>query len=102
MSLSSEPICMLSTKDNPYDPFVDYDFWFAFDTNNGYNSCSLLDRVANTSDSMTDAEETHEINRAIDEIVALDPTEMFIRVEKNHFHPPDEYKTKEGEGVRED
>ncbi len=79
---------MLSTKDNPYDPFVDYDFWFAFDTQNGYNSCSLLARVANTSYDLSESENNAEIDRAITEIIAHDPTEMFIRVKKGDFTPP--------------
>lgn len=101
MSLLSQPVYMLSTKDNPYDPFTNYDLWFAYDENNGYHSCAFLDRVANTSDSMTDAEEHFEINRAIDEIITLDPTDMFIRVEKGNFHPPAFEQSKEGVGSRE-
>lgn len=79
---------MLSTKDNPYDPFANYDFWFAFDTQNGYNSCSLLARVANTSQELSDEENSAELERAMAEIIANDPTETFIRVRKGDFKPP--------------
>ncbi len=100
--MSSTPVYMLSTKDNPYDPFVDYDSWFAFDTNNYHNSCAFLDRIANTSSSMTEYEQQMEINRAIDEIVTLDPTDTFIRLERGMFKPPTpDPNSKEGGGVGE-
>lgn len=75
-------IAMLTTKDNPYDPFIDFDAWFIYDTEMGYNSCGFLDRIANTSDSLTDQENQAEIERAIDEIVKFDPTNNFIKVTK--------------------
>lgn len=71
----------LTTVDNPYDPFEDFDHWFLFDVVNGYNSCSYLARIATTSDQLTDEENLKEINRAIDEIVSLNPT-LYKKVEK--------------------
>lgn len=61
--------CALTTYDNPYNPFKDFQNWFLFDVVKGYNSCGYLDRVTNTSDSLTDQENEDEIERAIDEIV---------------------------------
>lgn len=75
-------IAMLTTKDNPYDPFTDFDSWFIYDTETGYNSCGFLDRIAKTSDSLTDQENQNEIERAIDEIVKFDPTNNFIKIKK--------------------
>lgn len=75
-------IAMLTTKDNPYDPFTDFDSWFIYDTEMGYNSCGFLDRIAKTSDSLTDQENQNEIERAIDEIVKFDPTNNFIKIKK--------------------
>ena len=37
---------------------------------------------------MTEYEQQMEINRAIDEIVTLDPTDTFIRLERGMFKPP--------------
>ena len=87
MSTSSE--CMLSTKDNPYDPFEDFESWFAYDTRMGYGSCSFLARVANTSSELSDEENNLERERAMTEIIANDPTQMFIRVERGKFKPPE-------------
>lgn len=66
--------CMLSTNDNPYNPFDDYDSWFQFDMDKGYCSCSYLARIARTSDQLSDEENDREIERAIDEIVFFNPT----------------------------
>lgn len=66
--------CALTTFDNPYDPFTDFDKWFVFDVTKGYNSCGYLARIATTSEQLTDQENNEEIEKAIDEIVFLNPT----------------------------
>lgn len=64
--------CALTTHDNPYDPFDQFDQWYNFDQDKGYCSCSYLARIARTSDQMTDEENDQEIERAIDEIIKYD------------------------------
>ena len=71
---------MLTTNDNPFDPFNQFDSWFMYDVDNGYNSCGLLDRVARTSDSLTEGENDAEIERAIDEIIKYDPLNIYKKV----------------------
>ena len=39
---------MLTTIDNPFDPFEQFDSWFLFDGEKGYNSCDYLGRIAKT------------------------------------------------------
>ena len=41
---------MLSTSDNPYNPFTQFREWYAFDIANGYNTCSYLARVCELSE----------------------------------------------------
>ena len=31
-------VCMLTTVDNPFNPFKDFDSWLMFDNEKGYNS----------------------------------------------------------------
>ena len=59
---------MLTTTDNPYNPFTQFDLWFQFDISKGYNTCAFIDRVANTSDELTDKENDKEIENAMKEI----------------------------------
>jgi hypothetical protein len=63
---------MLTTFDNPFDPVTQYDSWYMFDVDKGYNSCAYLARIAHTSDQFTDEENEMEIERAIDEIIQYD------------------------------
>jgi hypothetical protein len=48
-----------------------------FDIEKGYNSCSYLARIANISEEMSDEETNAEINRAIDEILRLNPLPIY-------------------------
>ena len=47
---------LLTTFDNPFDPFEQFTSWFLFDVEKGYNSCEYLARIAKTSDQFTDKE----------------------------------------------
>lgn len=72
--------CALTTFDNPFDPFDQFDDWFRFDYDKGYNSCSYLDRIAATSDQLSDKENEQEIERAIDEIIKYDFMNIYKKV----------------------
>lgn len=72
--------CALTTMDNPYDPFEQFDSWYAYDMHMGYNSCAYLARIARTSDQLTDAENEREIERAIDEIIKYDFMNIYRKV----------------------
>lgn len=72
--------CMLTTLDNPYDPFTQFDLWLRFDLDKGYNTCEYLGRIAETSDELSDKENAEEVERAIDEIVKYDPFSLYIKV----------------------
>ena len=72
--------CMLTTIDNPYDPFDQFDSWNRFDMDKGYYSCSYLDRIARTSDQLSETENSKEIERAIDEIIKYDFRNIYKKV----------------------
>lgn len=74
--------CALTTFDNPFDPFEQFDQWFLFDTEKGYNSCAYLARIARTSDQLSDVEYNDEIERAIDEIIRMDFMNIYKKVTK--------------------
>lgn len=60
---------MLTTDDNPYDPFTQFDMWLAFDTRMGYNTLGLLARIVITSDQLSDPDQSLQIELGIEEIV---------------------------------
>lgn len=73
----------LTTDDNPYDPFTQFDHWFLFDAEKGYNTPGYLARIAKVTDTMTDDEKEAEIERAIDEIIRLDFLGIYKKVYQN-------------------
>ena len=74
---------MLTTFDNPFDPFEQFTSWFLFDVEKGYNSCGYLDRIARTSEQLSEEENKEEIERAIDEIIKYDFMNIYKKVTKN-------------------
>ena len=75
---------MLTTLDNPYDPFTDWDNWLAFDEEKGYNTCGYLARIANTSDALSDADIQVEIENAMNEIIELNVTGNYKKIYKDN------------------
>lgn len=71
---------MLSTRDNPFNPFTEWEDWFAYDIQKNYNTPGLLDRLTMNSNSLTDEENSYEINKAIDDWLELVPDSMHIKV----------------------
>ena len=71
---------MLTTIDNPFDPFLDFDRWYLFDVEKGYHTCGYLARIANSSDDLSDAEQEYEQEAAIDEIVELNILGIYKKV----------------------
>ena len=63
---------MLTTFDNPYNPFDDFDQWYSFDKQMDYNTCEKIARIARSSESFSTKEDKEETERAIDEIIDHD------------------------------
>ena len=75
------PQVMLTTIDNPFNPFTQFEEWFAFDTAKGYNSCSRVARLIDTSSDLSDEEEQFMNESAIDTIIKNDFLNIFKKVE---------------------
>lgn len=73
---------MLTTFDNPFDPFEQFTSWFLFDVEKGYNSCAYLGRIARTSDEFSEEENNREVERAIDEIIKYDFMNIYKKVKR--------------------
>ena len=76
---------MLTTIDNPFDPFEQFTSWQLFDKEKGYNSCERLMRLANISDEMTQKEIDEETDRAMDRLIQIDPLNIYKKVKKNEI-----------------
>lgn len=75
---------MLTTFDNPFNPFTEFDAWFKEDHRLGHNTCELLALVSATSD--VSSEEVNEIDTslAMDEIVQREPM-IYKKVKATDF-----------------
>ena len=72
--------CMLTTFDNPYNPFDDFTLWLLYDKEQGYNTCERLARIAKLSDDMSQDEIDAETDRAMDEIIFYDFLNIYRKV----------------------
>lgn len=75
-------ISMLTTIDNPFDPFEDFASWYVYDSKKGYNSCGLLSIVAETSEAYSDDENRFIIDDAIDTIIKEDFLKIYKKITK--------------------
>ena len=64
-----------------YKQINNFDEWYMYDLEKGYNSCSYLARIAEISDEMSEEEVLLETERAIDEILKYD----FMKVRKKIY-----------------
>ena len=73
---------MLTTSDNPYDPFDQWDEWLSYDTTSQYYTLAYLARVAYLSDELSEADQSLAIEQAIDEIVSENVNGMYKKVSR--------------------
>ena len=85
--------CMLSTIDNPYNPFDNFDEWYRYDMDKGWDSSGRLARIAQFSDDMSEEEEEIENERAIDLLIKNDFLNVFIKVRPDSIIIPEKIET---------
>ena len=74
---------MLSTIDNPYDPFTQYDLWYNFDERQGYHSSAYLGRIVKQTEDLGQSVSLTAIDEAIDEIVEQNIIGLYVKVTKD-------------------
>ena len=86
MTDSTQPTeYMLTTVDNPFDPFTRFDEWLAYDTKLGYDTPGMLARIAKISNDLSEPDQAVAIQNAIDEIVAENVSGMWRKVSRNEI-----------------
>ena len=71
---------MLTTIDNPFNPFEDFDSWKAFDEQQGYYTCELLARVTFSSGELSEADQENAIDRGVLAVLANDSSSLYTVV----------------------
>lgn len=72
---------MITTIDNPFDPRTDWDAWYQWDVQQGYNTCAYLARVASVSEEFPEAVQDAQWEQAMDEIIAIHDGELYKKLE---------------------
>ena len=80
---------MLTTYDNPYSPFDQFELWQMYDNAMGYQTCERLGKIVKPllMDDMSDQEKEDAMDRAIDAIVEHDPLGVYCRANENSTYP---------------
>ena len=76
---------MLTTVDNPFNPFTRFEEWLDYDSRMGYNTPAFLDRIAKVSNELSQPDQALEIQNAIDEIIRENVSGMWKKVSRNSF-----------------
>ena len=76
---------MLTTFDNPFNPFVDFKEWYMFDCEMQHNTCSRLARLMEDDPEMTEKEVDEERERVMDFIVMYDLEDKFFKGTKEQI-----------------
>jgi len=80
---------LLTTVDNPYDPFTHWDEWLSFDTHAGHNTMQLLARIAKSSDELSETDQDIAFDNAIDEIMFENVSGIYRVAKKKAAKPGD-------------
>ena len=78
---------LLTTIDNPYNPWTNWDQWYDYDQRMDYCTCSYLARVMSVTDAMTDVELDREYEFAMDEIIKYDVIGHYSKIKKSDPTP---------------
>lgn len=76
---------MLTTIDNPFNPFTQFDEWFAFDESKGYHTCSYLARITKGSYELSEADDVLAQELAIDEIIKINVLGIYRKVKEKDY-----------------
>ena len=79
----TEDYC-LTTIDNPWNPFTQWDEWYAYDTSMGYRTPERLARMMRTLAVAARVDDEDMVaDEAMNELVRLDPLNRYVKVTKD-------------------
>ena len=85
---------MVTTIDNPFNPFTQFDEWLAFDESKGYFTLNYLARILKSSDELSIIDQNIAAEEAIDEIVDMNILGIYIKVTEKNFKKRTQYMPK--------
>ena len=74
----------ITTFDNPFSPFTQFDEWYTYDTRYGYDTLGLLSRMAMSSSQLSEADQKRIYEDSMIQLVRLFPDVYKIVIEKDY------------------
>lgn len=81
---------MLSTLDNPYNPYTNWAEWYNFDCQKGYYTCSYLARVFEEQNIpyLSEEQKYKLVQQTIQDIIDNDSLGLYCKVSKDEVVKP--------------
>lgn len=84
----------ITTIDNPFSPFDEFDKWYSYDISHGYNTDAAIARELVTSDALPEDIQNQDWNDALDAVIKKDFLKIRRKVRQedytdNAWHPVD-------------
>jgi hypothetical protein len=94
---------MLTTVDNPYNPFDQFENWLMFDKEKGYDTCERLMRVADQYlfEGMSQQEYDAAVDRAMMDLIDIDILNVFVRGTRDSIQAMIDQRNKSNSKVTE-
>lgn len=76
---------MLTTTDNPFNPFTQWDDWYFYDLSQGYNTCERIARIAKPGFVLPEELNDTELELAYDQLIftgAISKSGNFVKYVK--------------------
>lgn len=70
---------LITTIDNPYNPFSEYEDWLRFDEENGYNTQNYVARVLQVKDLDDSLSEDEKLDIALESILSINQG-LYVKV----------------------
>ena len=71
---------VVTTIDNPWNPFTQFREWFAWDNHHHYETCRWLDHYAFTSNDLSDEQIDDDVTNAQNKLLARNPYSLHVKI----------------------
>ncbi len=71
--MSEKSPIMVTTYDNPFSPFTQFDEWYQFDISKGYDTLGVLDRMTQNSINLSEEDQDRISETSMIDLVKLLP-----------------------------
>lgn len=71
---------MVTTIDNPWNPFSHYHEWLSYDMTHCYHTDEWIAVLSKTSNDLGTEEQQEQVDAGVDSLLALDPYGLHVKV----------------------